>query len=59
MSKYELVAINSQGANVEFYGKNKAEALRNFDFVYSRSGWKIEIKDSETGKIFTLKKTFQ
>jgi hypothetical protein len=45
-----LIARNKQGASVEFKGKSKAEALRNFKFVYNSKGWRFEYIDSYGNK---------
>jgi hypothetical protein len=41
MKTIKLVAVNNQGASVEFTGKSKRDAYSNFRDVYDSQGFKI------------------
>lgn len=43
MNIYKLVATNSQGAKVFFYGNTKKECKDQFNSEYHKKGWTIEI----------------
>lgn len=56
--KYQLIAQNESGAIDVFYGKSLREVLEDFDFLYTRSGWKIRVLTS--GLLYKeIKKTFR
>ena len=57
LKQYRLIAQNSQGANVRFYGKTKKAVISQFDQQYQRKGFCITILRDYVdinGQIFTL-----
>jgi hypothetical protein len=56
---YKLIANNKQGSGVVKYGLTKKEALSLFDSEFHRQGFKIEIRNTDTGKVALIKKTFK
>lgn len=54
---YKLIATNDQGASVIYRGDTKSEVINDFDRTFERSGFTIEIYNTETGKTIQIKKT--
>lgn len=51
-----LIAINKQGASVEFKGASKAEALRNFKAEYNSQWFNFKYFDEEGKEILPIAK---
>lgn len=57
--RYVLTACNKSGASVTFSGKTLKKVIAEYDYIYSRKGFKIEIRDYKLHRTITLKKTYR
>lgn len=57
--RYALIAYNKSGASIAFSGNTLKGVIAEYDYIYSRKGFRIEIRDYKLHRTITLKKTYR